>query len=140
MITHSTSGLEGPRGAPENQETTAPPITSSTATARCGRTDESWNGKNLIMTNKNHLKNRNQVNHSHPAADNHPLMRRKHSSDKTRCSVTFWLPKNAAPDAKCVAVAGSFNDWCADRHPMKRLKNGDFALEIELAVGKEHQF
>ncbi len=86
------------------------------------------------------MKNRNQVNHSPPAADNQLRMRRKRSRDKARCSVTFWLPKDAAPDARRVAVAGSFNDWRVDRHPMKRLKNGDFSLEIELEGGKEHQF
>ncbi len=92
------------------------------------------------MNNKNHTKNRSRVNHSLPAANNQQVMRRKHSSDKTRCTVTFWLPKAAAPDARCVSVAGGFNSWCVDRHPMKRLKNGDFSLEIELEAGKEHQF
>ncbi len=92
------------------------------------------------MNNKNHMKNKNRGNHSLTAAASQQLMKRRHSSDKTRCSVTFWLPKDAAPDARCVAVAGSFNDWCVDRHPMKRLKDGDFALEVELEAGKEHQF
>ena len=67
-------------------------------------------------------------------------MQRRHSSDKTRCQVTFWMPKEAAPEAGGVAVAGSFNDWRIDAHPMKRMKNGDFSLEIELEAGKEHEF
>ena len=54
--------------------------------------------------------------------------------------MTFWLPGEAAPDATSVAVAGSFNDWCVDRHPMKRLENGDFSLALELEAGKEYEF
>jgi 1,4-alpha-glucan branching enzyme len=54
--------------------------------------------------------------------------------------VTFWLPSEAAPDARSVAVAGSFNAWSVDRHPLKRLKTGGFSLEIELQAGKEYEF
>jgi hypothetical protein len=28
------------------------------------------------------------------------------------------------------------NDWAVDQHPMTRLGNGDFALELELPAGK----
>jgi 1,4-alpha-glucan branching enzyme len=86
------------------------------------------------------MKNQNQTDSALPSADNQQVMRRKHSRDQSRCAVSFWLPGEAAPDAKSVAVAGSFNDWCVDRHPLKRLKNGDFSLEIELPAGKEYQF
>jgi 1,4-alpha-glucan branching enzyme len=67
-------------------------------------------------------------------------MKRTYSKDKTRCRVTFWLPQSAAPNAVSVTVAGSFNDWSSDRHPMKRLKNGDFSLAIDLPAGQEHEF
>ena len=67
-------------------------------------------------------------------------MSRKHSADKTRCTVKFSLPRGAAPDAESVVVAGSFNDWTLDQHPMTRLGNGDFALELELPAGKEYAF
>jgi 1,4-alpha-glucan branching enzyme len=74
------------------------------------------------------------------AADTQQVMSPKLSRGKKRCRVTFWLPKEAAPGATSVAVAGSFNDWCADRHPMERSKNGDFSLELELEAGKEYEF
>jgi 1,4-alpha-glucan branching enzyme len=86
------------------------------------------------------MKNASQINEAPPAADNQPLMSRTYSTDKTRCQVTFRLPKEAAPGATSAAVAGSFNDWSLDRHPMKQLANGDFSLELELEAGKEYEF
>jgi len=81
--------------------------------------------------------------HAHPVravADKHDSMSREYSSDKTRCTVAFWLPSEAAPIARAITVAGSFNDWSLDRHPMKRLENGDFSLAIELPAGQEYRF
>jgi len=86
------------------------------------------------------MKHTDETAEALPPADNQPLMSREYSSNKTRCTVTFRLPKEAAPDATSVAVAGSFNEWSLDRHPMKRLDNGDFSLEIELEAGKEYEF
>ena len=65
---------------------------------------------------------------------------RRYTPDKTRCIVTFWLPRDAAPEAAQVVLVGSFNDWGLDRHPMKRLGNGDFSLDLELPAGQEHAF
>ncbi len=86
------------------------------------------------------MKHKNKTDRALPGADDQPLMSRKYSRDKTRCRVTFRLPRKAAPDASGVAVVGSFNDWCVDRHPMKRLKNGDFSLDLELQAGQEYEF
>ncbi len=86
------------------------------------------------------MTNNDQISVSVPSADNTLPMSREHSSDKTRCLVTFWLPGGVAPGATSVAVAGSFNDWSLDRHPMKRLDNGDFSLALELEAGKEYEF
>jgi 1,4-alpha-glucan branching enzyme len=68
------------------------------------------------------------------------VMARKFSKDKSKCRVTFWLPQGAAPDARSVAVAGSFNDWDLQSHQMSKLDNGDYTLVIELEAGKEHEF
>ena len=65
---------------------------------------------------------------------------RKYSKDKSKCLVTFWLPKEAAPDARCVAVAGTFNNWDPNSHLLKKLEKGDFALKVELEAGQEHAF
>lgn len=56
------------------------------------------------------------------------------------CSVTFRLPKAAAPDAKRVTVVGDFNGWNPSETPLKRLKNGDFKVTLELACNREYRF
>ena len=81
-----------------------------------------------------------QVAESPLVAGGLPPMKRKYSRDKTRCRVTFWLPQAAAPGATSVAVAGTFNDWSVDLHPLVRLANGDFELEVKLESGREHEF
>jgi 1,4-alpha-glucan branching enzyme len=86
------------------------------------------------------MKKKVSIENAHPAADNRSPMKRKYSKNNTQCRVTFRFPGEAAPGARSVAVAGSFNDWCVDRHPMKRLKNGDFSLEVALEAGREYEF
>jgi 1,4-alpha-glucan branching enzyme len=86
------------------------------------------------------MRRKNQVDEASSAADSPQTLKREHSSDGTRCRVSFWLPKEAAADAGSVAVAGSFNDWSVDQHPMQRSTDGDFSLEIDLEAGKEHEF
>lgn len=61
---------------------------------------------------------------------------------KTRhiCRVTFRLPKTAATDAKSVCIVGDFNNWNIHADLMKRLKNGDYAIKLDLEPGKEYQY
>ncbi|MDH4028111.1 MAG: isoamylase early set domain-containing protein [Nitrospirota bacterium] len=56
------------------------------------------------------------------------------------CKVTFRLPKEAAPDASVVMVAGEFNNWDASQVKMRKLKNGDFKATVELPCDKEFRF
>ena len=56
------------------------------------------------------------------------------------CKATFKLPKVAAPDAKCVCVVGDFNNWSIHSNPMKKLKNGDYTITLDLEPGREYQF
>jgi 1,4-alpha-glucan branching enzyme len=56
------------------------------------------------------------------------------------CKATFKLPKVAAPDAKCVCVVGDFNNWSIHANPMKKLKNGDYTITLDLEPGREYQF
>lgn len=86
------------------------------------------------------MKNNKKSDDAPSAADSQLPTKRKYSADKSQCCVTFQLPKEAAPDATSVAVAESFNDWCVDGHPMKRLKNGDFSLDMDLPAGQEYEF
>ena len=61
---------------------------------------------------------------------------------KTRkaCKVTFRLPKIAAENAHYVYIVGDFNRWNIYDNPMKKLKNGDFTITLELEPGREYQF
>jgi len=59
---------------------------------------------------------------------------------KPVCKVTFNLPKEAAKGAKTVHVVGEFNNWDVYATPMKQLKNGSFAVTVDLAPGAEYQF
>jgi 1,4-alpha-glucan branching enzyme len=69
-----------------------------------------------------------------------PGLSREYSKDKSKCLVTFWLPKAAAPEARSVSVAGTFNNWNPKLHMMKKLQSGDFGLRVALEAGKEHAF
>jgi 1,4-alpha-glucan branching enzyme len=61
---------------------------------------------------------------------------------KTRpvCKVTFTLAKEAAPEAQTVCVMGEFNKWSRDANPMKRRKNGDFSVTLDLEQGHSYRF
>lgn len=46
-----------------------------------------------------------------------------------------------APTAAHVSIAGTFNDWCANSHLMKKGANGKWAAKIKLAPGRyEYKF
>jgi len=56
------------------------------------------------------------------------------------CKVTFRLPKEAAPDAREIAIVGDFNEWDQSRTFMTRMKNGDFKATLEIPAGREYCF
>ncbi len=56
------------------------------------------------------------------------------------CKVTFRLPKEAAIKAEKATIVGEFNNWDKESSQMKRLKDGNFVLTIELAKGKAYDF
>ncbi|MBI5409533.1 MAG: isoamylase early set domain-containing protein [Nitrospirae bacterium] len=61
-------------------------------------------------------------------------------SDNNMCKVTFRLPKDAAQDAEMVTIVGDFNNWSVTENEMKKLKNGDFTLTLELPCNREYKF
>ena len=67
-------------------------------------------------------------------------LEKKYLKQGTVCSVTFVLPKDAAPDAGSVCVLGDFNNWSQDRHPLARREDGDFAITLELEAGRVYRF
>ena len=58
----------------------------------------------------------------------------------TKCKVTFRLPKEAAPEAKQVTIAGDFNNWDMEKTPLSRTKDGDFFVAIDLKSKSEYRF
>jgi 1,4-alpha-glucan branching enzyme len=55
-----------------------------------------------------------------------------------KVSVTFSI---FAPEAESVSVAGTFNDWQIDKHPMKQKQDGTWTKKISLPLGRhEYQF
>jgi 1,4-alpha-glucan branching enzyme len=56
------------------------------------------------------------------------------------CKVTFRLPKEAAPDARKVTIAGDFNNWNTHKTPLKQLKSGDFKVTLSLPENSEYRF
>lgn len=56
------------------------------------------------------------------------------------CKVTFRLPGEAAHDARHVSIVGDFNNWNEHGIPLKRLKNGEFKVTLELPCSNEYRF
>jgi 1,4-alpha-glucan branching enzyme len=67
-------------------------------------------------------------------------IKKEHFKTKNICRVTFRLPKIATPKAKNVCIVGDFNNWNIRANPMKKLKNGDYTIKLDLEPGREYQF
>ncbi|UCD86212.1 MAG: isoamylase early set domain-containing protein [Desulfobacterales bacterium] len=67
-------------------------------------------------------------------------IKKAYLTSRSGCRVTFSLPRIAAPDAETVSVVGEFNGWDIHATPMKKLKNGDFTITVDLQPGREYQF
>ena len=65
---------------------------------------------------------------------------KKYFKTKDVCRTTFRLPAEAAGDAQSVFLVGEFNEWSLRSHPMKKLKDGSFKVEVDLPVGNAYQF
>jgi len=65
---------------------------------------------------------------------------KQYLKSKPVCKVTFRLPCNGALEAEMVTVVGEFNNWDEQATPMKRQKNGDFTVTVELETGREYRF
>lgn len=67
-------------------------------------------------------------------------LEKKYFREGSVCSVTFVLPKDAAPDAGSVVILGDFNNWSPDTHPLSRREEGDFVITLELEAGRAYRF
>lgn len=61
---------------------------------------------------------------------------------KTRasCKVKFIVSPEDARDAGKIYLVGDFNEWNDTAHPMKKRRDGSFALELEFPLGKDCRF
>ena len=67
-------------------------------------------------------------------------IKKQYLKTKPICKVTLRLPAEGALSAETVTVAGEFNNWDEKGTPMKRQKNGDFVVVVELEKDKEYRF
>ena len=67
-------------------------------------------------------------------------IKKQYLKSKPYCKVTFRLDKKSAGKAKSAGIAAEFNDWRAEKTPMKALKSGDFTVTVNLSTGREYQY
>jgi len=65
---------------------------------------------------------------------------KKFLKNKDICKVTFKLPSTAAPNAKKAHLVGEFNNWDLKATPLKKLKNGDFSVTLDLETNREYRY
>lgn len=67
-------------------------------------------------------------------------LKKQYLKSKDRAKVTFRLPREAALEARNVALVGEFNDWNVYATQMKKLKNGEFTVTLELDAGRAYEY
>lgn len=67
-------------------------------------------------------------------------IKKQYLKNKPYCKVTFRLDRKKAGSAKRAGLAAEFNNWHAEKTPMKALKNGDFTVTVNLSPGREYQY
>lgn len=72
--------------------------------------------------------------------DLEPGFKKQYLENGLECKVSFTFPKEATQDARSITMVGDFNNWNTSESPMKRLKNGDFQISINLLCGREYRF
>lgn len=65
---------------------------------------------------------------------------KKYLKSKPKCQVMFTLPNEAAKFAESVHIVGEFNNWDTSSHPMKRQKNGDWEITVDLDTDRQYQY
>ncbi len=65
-------------------------------------------------------------------------MLKKQNKKDGGVKVTFVLPMSDCPGS--TSVVGSFNDWDAMSHPLKKRSNGTRSVSVDLAAGDFVEF
>ena len=66
--------------------------------------------------------------------------KKQYLKNKSVCKVTFNLSKKETGAAKTANLVGDFNNWDTVATPMKKSKNGNFTVTLDLEPGREYQF
>lgn len=67
-------------------------------------------------------------------------IKKQYFKNKGICKVTFGVPESEGNEVRKVHVVGEFNNWSTSATPMKRSRNGEFTVSMELRPGQEYQF
>lgn len=67
-------------------------------------------------------------------------LKKTYLKNRDVCKVVFFLPAEAVPDARKVAVVGDFNQWDRNANLMKKQKDGSFQLALEIPTNHEYRF
>ncbi|MCF8067047.1 MAG: isoamylase early set domain-containing protein [Desulfobacterales bacterium] len=67
-------------------------------------------------------------------------IKKQYVKSNSVCKATFRLPKEAASAAKRVFLVGEFNNWDKKASPMKKLKNGEFKITMDLEPDRQYEF
>lgn len=65
---------------------------------------------------------------------------KKFSKDKSKCDVTFTLPKEAIHGGKEVVLVGEFNNWNTAEGIALVAKKGEYKTVLKLEAGKRYEY
>ncbi len=65
---------------------------------------------------------------------------KKFSKDKSKCDVTFTLPKEAIQGGKKVELVGEFNNWNTAEGIALVAKKGEYKTVLKLEAGKRYEY
>ncbi len=66
------------------------------------------------------------------------MLKKNYTKSGGTCRVTFKVP--AELEAERIALLGEFNEWDAERHTMKKLKDGSHSVTVSLEAGQDYRF
>jgi 1,4-alpha-glucan branching enzyme len=67
-------------------------------------------------------------------------LRKQYLKSGDVCKVTFKLSKEESNSAESANVVGDFNNWDTKANPMKKFKNGNFTVTLDLKPKTDYQF
>ncbi|MBN2280874.1 MAG: isoamylase early set domain-containing protein [Candidatus Marinimicrobia bacterium] len=68
------------------------------------------------------------------------MLKKKYLKSKPVCKVTFKLKKSYVGDVDSINLVGDINGWDEKATSLKKLKNGDFTVDLDMETGSEYQF